>query len=260
MQRALQVLRALPTVESAAAVTNLPLERLNWRTRITFEDSATPVTEGINARIASDGYFATLGVGLIAGRDFARADDHGTPPVIIVNAAFARRYLAEASPLGRRLTLTVPLVGEQQTHTVIGVVADMNERVDAGPAPEIYLPLAQQGWPNVKIVYRARADATAEGVRRAVAGVDADVPIDWHRPMAEIVGAGIAQQRFLAQLLSIFAALSVVLAGAGIFALAGHGVQARQREIGVRLAIGAGGGEIVGMVMVQSMRWALRGD
>ena len=92
-----------------------------------------------------------------------RVDDAAAAPVVIVNEAFVRRYLAEGNVLGRRLTFRRPFEGDLVAHAVIGVVADMKEGLGTEPAPELYAPLAQNGWPNIKIVYRPRATANSPG-------------------------------------------------------------------------------------------------
>lgn len=248
-------LRALPEVAAAASTVNLPLERVNWRPGITFENGDATDT-GVNARVTSDGYFDTIGVPLVAGRDFDAVDDPRAPQVMIVNEAFVRRYLSEGDALGRRLTFAHPFSDAGAVeHEVIGVVADMNDRLDAGPVPEIYLPLTQTGWPNAKIVYRSdRPGPAGTAVADVVEKISATVPIDWHRSLDEIVGAGVGQQRFLAQLVAVFATLAVLLANAGIYALVAHGLQARRHEIGVRMAVGARSGEVVRLLMRDSLR------
>ncbi len=258
--RALDEVRALPGVASAGAVVNLPLQRLNWRAGLTFEDG-TATDSGVNSRVISAGYFDTLGVRLVTGRHFSAADDVQAAPVAMVNEAFVRRYMSQGDALGRQVTFSRPFLEVQTAHTVVGVVADMRERLNAEPAPEIYVALEQNAWPNVKIVYRPRAGATsvAADVMDALSAAGSGVPIDWQRQMDELIGGTIAQERFLAQLLSIFALVAVLLAGGGIFALVAHSVQGRRREIGVRMAVGADAANVVAMVLRQSLRWIAAG-
>ena len=258
--RAVEEVRSLPAVESAGVVVNLPLGRLNWRAGVTFEDG-TATESGVNSRVISAGYLDTLGVPIVAGRDFNASDDVQAPPVVIVNETFVRRYLGAGPTLGRVLTFSKPFLGEQVAHTVVGVVGDMKERLNAEPAPEFYVPLEQNAWPNIKVVYRPRTEAAsvAGDVLDALRRVDSGVPVDWQRSLDEVVGGTIGRERFLAQLLSIVAIVAVMLAAGGVFALVAHSVQGRRREIGIRMAVGANASTVVAMVLRQSLRLILAG-
>ena len=271
--RALDVLGSMPGVESVTQVTALPLTG-NFSTR-NFRIGTDARTDGqAQYQPVSPGYFHTLGVTLLRGREFRDGDQDGTPLVAIVNRAFVARYLGGVEPLGTSLQLSRSVLkqgpaGEQWTSVprmaeVVGVASDVSQLdLDAAARPEIYLPYTQ--WPGSEISFVVRANDGAWSsalVNQAVAalrGVDTDLPVTDVRTMDDWIRERTAPSRFVLALLGLFALLALVLAASGTFAVVSHAVSRRRREIAVRMALGARAPSVVRMVLTQHAAWVAVG-
>jgi predicted permease len=261
----LRRLRELPGVASASLSQKAPIsnEQGSWWDRFTVEGgSAIAALEGrtlLNA--ISPGYFATTQTAILAGRDFTPADRAGAPNVAIVNAALARAYFGDASPIGRRL-----LMGDERTPLeVVGVVRDAAYQYVRERRPRIaYLPFAQiplavreQG-----LVAEVRAGepsvATAEAITKAVRAFDPAVPLTIQSVEARIDESLVAE-RLLAVIAAFLAATALVLACGALGGLLSHLVTARTREIGVRLALGAPRASVLRLILTQALVVAVAG-
>ncbi len=246
---AMDVLRALGSdaqVDGAGFVSQLPLSPSNTIGSLALpgqEDAAFPC----DLRLASPGYFETLGIPLRSGRLFDGRDVEGGPPVAIINELAARRAFGPRSALGQRILVW----GEQVPSEVVGVVGNVRHTgLDAEPRPEAWRPVGAVGWANLSLVVRGKVppEALVGPVRAAIHSVDAEQPLVRPEPMLERAEASLAVRRFTLEVLSAGAAVALLLALAGIYGVTSYGVAQRTRELGVRLALGATPRGLVEMV------------
>ena len=272
-ERLVEALRATPGIEAAATLSGLPLEN-TMSGDITLPGLADPTTA---RRIASftevgPGFFSTLRIPLLEGRDFTEDDtrqlmpklealergEKVDPPAVIVNQALARRYFGARSPLGQQL-----FIGGELPGIVVGVVGDVRQKGVTNPAPaHVYLPLGTPLPPHPMsfVVRTTSAPATAiTAVRRHLRELDPEVPPYLVRTMDEVIGDAVAAPRFHAVLLSFFAAVALALATIGIYSVVSYGVSRRRWEMGVRMALGASSGDLAALVVGRVLKLAVAG-
>jgi predicted permease len=208
---------------------------------------------------ASAEYFTTLGARLHEGRTFTPADTGGAP-VVLVSRAWARKHYPGESPLGK--TMVRGGCTECPLSTVIGVVDDVRYSGLAGPLDAMYSPVTEN-WPTTLFLYirtAAPPEQLVAPVREALRSVDPSVPLDDVASMEERLYASVAQPRQWAALLGAFAAAALALAAVGVFGMLSYMVSTRRREIGVRMALGAGPRTVVRMVIASGLTHALVGS
>jgi putative ABC transport system permease protein len=254
VQRQLQQrLAALPGVASASVSHSLPFLGLgeNQKLRVAGREASMPGQEPSAATNAtSPDYFATLGVPVLAGRDFDPTDGQGSRPVLIVNEALARGLFPEGDAVGRRLGLVHG--GEVEWGEVVGVVGDVQsffaDRVVRVATWQVYRPVAQAPRASFEIAVRTAgvAPATAvASVRAAILAVDPDLPVRQLQPAEQTVAAALGQWEFLLTMLSYLALLGLAMASLGLYGVISRMMAQRRREFGIRLAVGALASDIV---------------
>jgi putative ABC transport system permease protein len=274
---ALTRVRSTPGVRSAAFVTDLPLNGGSDGLGFHIINRPDPAPgRGFNAgfNIATPGYFATMGIPVLSGREFTDGDRASAPGVIVINQTAAGRFWPDQSPLGRQIALPVTSdVPEGHEHggsnsketlmtlTVIGVTGDVHHAgLGIPPRPEIFLASSQSpfDWPWLVLVVRAKGDAEALAatVKAGVREADPNVPISRASTLEAIVSRSIAEPRIYALLVGIFAALAVSLAAVGLYGLVSYSVSQRTHELGIRFALGAGRGQVARFVLGQGLRLA----
>lgn len=211
---------------------------------------------------ASASHLDTLGVPLVAGRQFAATDRRGTPLVAIVNQAFASTFLPGTPPLGRRVSVG-PADRPSPPMEIVGIAANAQNRdMRNPPAPEIFVPLHQQTQSN-QLYLLVRSTGDADGmltrIREQLAALDPDLPVYNVQTLEAAVSAANFGNRFSMLLFAIFATVALSLTTIGIYAVMSYAVSARQQEIGVRLAVGAGRGAVMWMVLRQVLGLAALG-
>jgi putative ABC transport system permease protein len=256
-------IRTLPGVIAAGVATALPLGPVEVHTQIGFEGDPNPQQDhGAQLCVVSPDFFRALGIPLLAGRAFSTADTAGAPEVAIVNDVVAHRYWPNDTPIGKHVNMSGAPSGPW--YEVVGVVAAIHHRkLSDQLQPELYRPYQQYLGPafGAVIAVRTVQNATALGplVRGQIRTFYPSQPIGDIKPMQDLVAETVAQPRFYAALLATFATLALVLAIAGIYAVMSYSVAQRAREFGIRIALGATSGKVLGLVLRDGLAMVMLG-
>ena len=260
----LDSLLAQPGMESAAL--GPPPMSANISTNVKLEGHFTGEgkKDGIVGSRVSPGYFKTVGIPLLSGRDFARSDSANAPGAAIISEATARKYWPHENPLGKH----IEQVGiHDQTFEVVGVVGDTaNYNLRRDPPAIFYFPLDQSylmfPWqPDVSMLARGPGESGQlfDTIRKAVAGVDSALPVFHAQTLREHVAGALGQEKFLAKLLLVFALVAVTLAAAGVFGLMSYNTEKGTHDFGVRMALGAQSHHVLWLVLRNGLLLALIG-
>lgn len=257
----------LPGVISAAATSELPFSGSSTSDYFTIEGrppiakESEPLTD---YRVVTPRYFQSMGIPLLAGRDFSETDTKQSPNVVVINDEFVRRHFGSENPLGHRLKLQ----GQARDPLlIVGVVGNVHHfgLDQQQPAVEVYVPFLQDplslDYRSMTIVARTKSDpaAVAGSLRNTLTSMDKSLPVYAVRPMTEYVGDSLARRRFNMVLLVAFSCVALVLAAVGIYGVISYSVIQRTHEMGIRMAIGAQRSDVLKLVVRQAMILAFAG-
>jgi putative ABC transport system permease protein len=262
--RALEGIRALPGVESAAWIDTLPLQ--GGSSQYVAPEGAPPMQASelpvVAIRLTSPGYFGTARIQIRKGRDFNEADTLGRPGVVIVSERTARQFWPDQDPIGKHVTLSMMSPDPRE---VVGVVAEVKTgALDAGVSDSetaIYAPIAQLNFGGTSLMVRTSvpSERLAQPLVGVVRRIDPEQPVLEIQPMASVVEEALGQRPIAMLLLGAFAVLALVLASVGIYSVLAYTVRQRVREIGIRMALGAPSTGVLRLVVLDGLKPTLAG-
>jgi putative ABC transport system permease protein len=262
-QELIRKVQTLPGVESASLSTIQPLSGVATNDPFVIEgrplDFSSPSVAGW--QLVAPNYFRTVGIPIVAGRDFGEHDNADAAGAAIINEALARRYFPNEDPIGKRLTLGLPRP-DNPWLTIVGVVKDIPHRgLESKAEPDWYLSYLRQPRRDAYLMVRSpgNAEGLAAAVRGQILAIDKDQPVTAIQTMTDVIASTTAPRRFNTLLLTIFAAVALTLAAVGIYGVISYSVTQRTQEIGIRMAMGAQRGNVIRLIVKQGMTLALIG-
>lgn len=263
LDRLMPAIERLPGVTAASPVVAAPFAQAAWAGRIHSEGQTPSEVLGnpvLNLELVAPGYFRTLGMTVLRGRRFAATDRDGAQPVVMLSESAANHLWPHGDPIGKRVRMAGHPV---RTFTVVGVVPDTRYRDLRAPAPSVYFPMAQSFFPYAPTFFLVRSNlstaALSASLQRTVAQIAPGVTLSSVEPFSEYLEGPLAQPRFNAFLLTVFATTAVFLAAVGLLGIMSALVRKRVREFGIRQALGATSDEIRRMVMRRGLAIAALG-
>jgi putative ABC transport system permease protein len=277
-RQALQNIESIAGVKSASTSLVVPATSAVGQLAFDIPGKAVPSDQEHNGpeqwRTVSPHFFKVFGIPLLSGRIFTEHDDMGGAPMVIVSAAFARKYFANENPIGRTLDIGKgigPTYADYARREIVGVAGDTCETgIVAGKVPVMYIPQAQQPQgmtklfnSSVPLAWEVRSSldekSLISAVGKAIGEVDGRLPLGEVRPMDKILADSISRQNFNMLLLSIFATSALLLAAIGIYGVMSYSVQQQTKNIGIRMALGADKSTILAMILRQGLKPAFLG-
>ena len=246
----------------------MPLPLSGDRFQISFQIDGRPVAPkdqpSADMFVIEANYFRTMGIPVTNGRDFEDRDEHKSTPVVIVTDTFARQFFPGENPIGKRIKPGISSWDDEKPtmREIVGVVADVRNRaLNTEPKPAYYLPQSQVPFNQLILVMKTAGDPNSliTSATREVRLMDQELPVFGVKTMDEYIASSVAAPRFNTTLLSIFAAVALVLTVIGLYGVMSYSVAQRTNEIGIRMALGAQTHDVLKLIVKQGLQLVLIG-